>query len=111
NNQSLRGQRAEVTGPAGARDVKALQRRMIFDVVRSLAMGDLPAEFAFLQVDGRDRSVGRLDQRQALYGEAGAAAFTTTSSAAPASSGGRGCAHCTARARSCARASLHPGHI
>ena len=39
---------------------------MIPDVVRRLAVRDLPHDLALVQIDRRDAAIRRLDQRQAL---------------------------------------------
>ena len=39
-------------------------------------MGDLPYDLAFIQIDCRDGGIGRLDERQALDGQATAATST-----------------------------------
>ena len=40
-------------GLAGAGDVQALQRRVVADVVRGLAVRHLPDDLAGIEVDGR----------------------------------------------------------
>ena len=47
---------------------------MIPDVVRRVAVRDLPEDLALVQADGADAAVGRLHDRQALNREAAAAA-------------------------------------
>ena len=61
--------------------VEALERRMILDVVRRLAVRDLPDELALVQIERRDAAVRRLDERQTLHGQA-AAAFAAATAAA-----------------------------
>ena len=54
----------------GARDVQPLQRRIVADEVGRLPGRDLPDDVAAIQVDGADRGVGRLQQRQAVHRQA-----------------------------------------
>ena len=58
------------SGAAGARNGQALERRMIADVVRRLAVRDLPDDLALVQIDRGDAAVGRL-QRAAGPGRSG----------------------------------------
>ena len=78
DDQSLRDQNSEYTGTAGARNVDTLQSRMISDVVRSLAMSDLPHDVALIEIDGRDTRIRRFLQRQSLNRDPGASALTAT---------------------------------
>ena len=55
-----------VGGLTGLRNVQTLQRRMIADVVRRVAVRHLPGDLAAIQVDRRDGAVRRLENRQAL---------------------------------------------
>ena len=56
-------------GPAGPGNRHALERRMILDVVRRLAVRDLPHEIALVHVERGDAPVRRLDERQPLHVE------------------------------------------
>src|SRR5438067_2043767 len=49
---------------------------MIADVVRSLAVRNLPGDVALVQIDRGDASVGRLDDRETLDAQAASAALT-----------------------------------
>src|SRR5437762_4652565 len=46
---------------------------MVADVVRRIAVRDLPHQLATIEVDGREDSVRRLGDRESLYCEAAAA--------------------------------------
>src|SRR5205823_9341269 len=59
---------------SGAWDVQPFKRRMIAHNIRGLTMGDLPHHLTFIQIDGRDGSVRRLDQRDAVYVQSAATA-------------------------------------
>src|SRR5207248_9859145 len=52
-----------LTGP---RNVHALQEFGVAHYVGSFSMRDLPFDFAFIQINGRDGSVRRLDQWQTV---------------------------------------------
>src|SRR5438552_18806554 len=67
DDQRLGLQSADVEGLlAGARNVQAFERLVVAHHVRRLAMCDLPDEFTFIQIDGRNCSVRRLNQRQTV---------------------------------------------
>src|SRR6185437_16240982 len=84
DHQAPGDQRADVVAAlAGARNVDALQRRAVADVVGRVAVGDLPDDGARVEVNGAERAVGGLDQGQALDRERGRAA-------AAGAAGGRG---------------------
>ena len=49
---------------------------MIADVIRRLAMSDLPTDLALVQVDCSDATIGRFQERQAFHCQTGPRAFT-----------------------------------
>ncbi len=55
---------------------------MIADVIRRLAVRDLPQNLALVKIDGADGRIGRLRQRQALHRDPGASALAAASSRA-----------------------------
>ena len=67
DDQRLGHQRADVVRLlAGARDVQTFERLVIAHHVGCLAMSDPPDDFSFIEIDGGDRSIRGLDQRQAV---------------------------------------------
>ena len=70
--------------PPGARNGQALQRRVVPDVVRRLAVRrSATASSPLFMSIARDAAVRRLDQRQALHGQAGTACRHLPAPAAP----------------------------
>ena len=63
--------------------VSPLSAGVIADVVRRLAVRDLPGEIAFVEIDRRDAAVRRLEQRKALDVRPAATAFAAAAAAAP----------------------------
>src|SRR5580658_9387791 len=78
NHQCFGYQDTENPRPAGARNVQALERRVIANIVRTLSVRDLPEDLTFVQIDRVDASIGWLHQRQALHGEAWPCAFAAS---------------------------------
>ena len=67
DDQRLGHQRADVVRLLpGARDVQAFESLVIANDIRRLAMCDLPNELTSIEIDRRNRSVRRLDQRQTI---------------------------------------------
>ncbi len=87
HEQRLRHQRADDAGLSGSRNLQPFQRRVVADVVRRVAVRDLPQDLAAIEADRRDAAVGRLDDRQALDRQPGTAALTTATAARAASGG------------------------
>src|SRR2546430_3261262 len=84
DDERLRHQYADAPLSAGAWNREPLERRMILDVVRRLAVRDLPRERPLVHVERGDASVRRLDDRQPLHVRSAAAAFTTAAAASAA---------------------------
>ena len=63
NDERLRHECANRAGSAGAWNIESLQRRMIANVIRRLAVRNLPEDFAFIEIDGADAAIRRLHQR------------------------------------------------
>src|SRR5436309_10673678 len=83
DHQSLGDQRSDVVGGlAGAWNVESLERGMIAHHVRRFAVSDLPYDLAPIEIDGRDGSIGRLDEGQAID-------VQSAVNSAPAASGSR----------------------
>src|SRR5947207_9567731 len=75
NNEGLRHERPDAArassraaGPAGPRNGDTLKRRVIADVIRRLAVSNLPYDLALVEIDRRDASPWRFHQRQPLHG-------------------------------------------
>jgi hypothetical protein len=51
DDERLRDERSDDPGLAGPRDIDALERRIIPDVVRGVAMCDLPQDFTLVEAD------------------------------------------------------------
>src|SRR5260221_5290369 len=88
DHQRLGDERPDDAGLAGARDIQALERRMITNVVRRVAVRDLPEDFSLIQTDRRDAAVRRLRDRQALNRQSAAAALASASTTAGAAACG-----------------------
>ena len=67
DHERLGDERPDSALPSGPRNRESLQKRMIADVVRRLTVRNLPEQRALLQIDRRDSTVRRLDQRQPLH--------------------------------------------
>src|SRR2546422_5240356 len=82
DHQRLGHQHADATLAPRARNRDAFERRVILDVVRRLAVRDLPRHRPLVHVERGDASVRRLDERKSLNGQA-ATAFAAASAPAP----------------------------
>ena len=91
DHQRFRGQRADATERlTGSRNRDALERRIVLDVVRRLAVRHLPGDLAFIEIDRGDAAVRRLDDRQTLHGQPGRSAFAAAAASAAAAAPGGG---------------------
>src|SRR5262245_9678066 len=79
DDERLGDQRADDAGLTRAGDVDPFERRIVPDVVRRVAVRDLPEDFALVEADRADAPVRRLHDRQALDVEATATALTAAS--------------------------------
>ena len=61
--------------PAGSRNRQPFERRVVAHGVRRLAVGDLPDDLPLAEIDRRDASPWRFDERQPLDREPAAAAL------------------------------------
>ncbi len=83
DEERLCDQRPDDAGLARARDGEPLQRGVVADVIRGVAVRDLPQDLALVQADCADAPVRRLRDRQALNRESGAATFAAARATRP----------------------------
>src|SRR5215470_6945568 len=69
DQQRLGHERADDPVLAGAWNRHTFQRSVIPDVIRRVAVRDLPEDLALVETDRADAAVRRLDDRQALDGD------------------------------------------
>ena len=110
HDERLRHHQADAAGAglAGLRNVQALQRRMVAHVVRRVAVRHLPDDLAAIEIDRGDRSVRRLEDRQAVDGEPAAASRRLPQARPRAGAAAPGAAAAAARGLRLPRAANRP---
>src|SRR6185295_6888293 len=83
DDERLGHQHADAALTSGPRNGHAFERRMILDVVRRLAVSDLPRHRSLVHVERGDASVRRLHEWKPLHCQT-AAAFTAAAAASTA---------------------------
>ena len=84
DHERLRDERANAAVRAsGSRNCQTFQRRVVAHGVRRLSVGDLPDDLPFAEIDRRDASPRRLDERETLDCQPTAATPLASLSVAP----------------------------